>query len=141
MSDVGAALAGRAAADGAAPQRAATPKKRIAAYDIARGIAMLAVIVGHTNTQGMPATIVDFCYSFDMPLFFIISGYFCRPDARLDRGYVLKNARALLLPYALTCVILLALMAIRGVFFLTRVTRCPRCSGAGRSPACTGRAG
>ena len=118
MSDVGAALAGRAAADGAAPQRAAAPKKRIAAYDIARGIAMLAVIVGHTNTQGMPATIVDFCYSFDMPLFFIISGYFCRPDARLDRGYVLKNARALLLPYALTCVILLALMAIRGVFFL-----------------------
>lgn len=90
-------------------------KKRIGYFDIAKGIALFAVMVGHTSEYGMPWPVVTFCYSFDMPLFFIVSGWFCRPSARLDRGYVKKNAKALLLPYAATCVILLALMTLRGL--------------------------
>lgn len=91
------------------------PRGRIAYFDIARGVAMLAVIVGHSSAQGIPWPIVNFCYSFDMPLFFFISGYFCRPDVRLDARYVAKNARALLLPYLWTSIILLALFAVRGL--------------------------
>ena len=90
-------------------------KKRIGYFDIAKGIALFAVMVGHTSEYGMPWPVVTFCYSFDMPLFFIVSGWFCKPSARLDRDYVKKNAKALLLPYAATCVILLALMTLRGL--------------------------
>ena len=51
--------------------------KRLASFDISRAIALLAVVVGHTSFAGVPTTVVDACYSFDMPLFFLVSGYFC----------------------------------------------------------------
>lgn len=40
--------------------------------DVARGIGILAVVVGHVWTRGLPHTIT---YSFHMPLFFLLSGY------------------------------------------------------------------
>ena len=46
--------------------------KRLAAFDIAKGIAMIAVIVGHCDLLGVPDSIRDFCFSFHMPLFFIV---------------------------------------------------------------------
>lgn len=90
-----------------------TIKKRLPEFDIAKAIALLAVIVGHCSFAGVPQTIVDACYSFDMPLFFIVSGYFCHFDAKLNKAYVEKNARSLLLPYVFTCV----LVIIFAVFF------------------------
>lgn len=47
-------------------------KERIEWVDIAKGIAIIAMIIGH----GCPKrAIVSFIFSFHMPLFFILSGY------------------------------------------------------------------
>lgn len=91
-------------------------KKRLPEFDIAKAIALVAVILGHTSFLGFPKSIVDFCYSFHMPLFFIVSGYFCRTDVKLDTAYVKKNAKALLVPYAITCCIVIVLGALMACF-------------------------
>ncbi len=47
--------------------------KRIKWVDIAKAIAIFAMIQGHTTPYGSPAR--NFIYSFHMPLFFILTGY------------------------------------------------------------------
>ncbi|MBF1069294.1 MAG: acyltransferase family protein, partial [Prevotellaceae bacterium] len=44
--------------------------KRIEALDIAKGIGIILVIIGHMSSSYLR----DWIYSFHMPLFFIISG-------------------------------------------------------------------
>lgn len=39
-----------------------------------------------------------------MPLFFIVSGFFSKPEAKLTPDYVRKNAKSLLMPYLITCI-------------------------------------
>ena len=39
-----------------------------------------------------------------MPLFFIVSGFFSKPEAKLTPDYVKKNAKSLLMPYLITCI-------------------------------------
>mgnify|MGYP003369192578 CR=1 FL=1 len=88
---------------------------RILSFDIAKAVALLAVMFGHCAFAGAPTSLVDFCYSFHMPLFFIVSGYFCSESARVDADYVRKNARTLLVPYLVTCIVIIlggALLAL-----------------------------
>lgn len=47
--------------------------QREKSFDIAKGIGMLAVVLGHMS---IPAKMGDFIFSFHMPLFFLINGYF-----------------------------------------------------------------
>ena len=51
-------------------------------YDIAKGIAIILVIVGHGHCIS-PLTL-SFIYSFHMPLFFFASGYIAVKTCRLD---------------------------------------------------------
>ena len=47
-------------------------RKRIEYVDVAKGIAILSVIVGHTFSAYDPGSLLNrFIYSFHMPLFFI----------------------------------------------------------------------
>lgn len=71
-------------------------KKRIDYLDAAKGIAILAVIVGHFYAPGVIGRII---YSFHLPLFFIISGY-CIKDYRADMSFM-HSARGLLIPYVI----------------------------------------
>lgn len=91
--------------------------KRIGAFDIAKGVAIIAVIVGHSDMLGVSTDVRDFCFSFHMPLFFLVSGYFCRPDARLDGALIRKNMRGLVLPYVATCLVIIALAAVKYAIF------------------------
>ena len=91
--------------------------RRIAAFDIAKGVAMLAVIVGHSDPIGVSEGVRDFCFSFHMPLFFIVAGYFCHPDVRPDVAYARKNLRALVAPYAITCCLIIALTCLKYLLF------------------------
>lgn len=86
-------------------------KKRILWIDIARAIAMLCVIIGHSLYQYTDSTFGHLIYNFHMPLFFIFSGYLYHMKS-LDkevRGAWLN----LLLPYYTTA-------GLMGVVFLYR---------------------
>lgn len=67
---------------------------RIAYFDIAKFVAMMMVILGHF---GVP-DINRFVFSFHVPLFFLISGYFFKPNKNTWSLVKLK-ARQLLIPY------------------------------------------
>lgn len=61
--------------------------QRIRFFDIAKGIAILAVILGHSAIEAnvfiphhTAQLVVAVCFSFHMPLFFILSGYFMHPE-------------------------------------------------------------
>lgn len=62
---------------------------------------MLAVFLGH---QGL-REINPLLYSFHLPLFYYIAGYFFHADEPLP-SMACKKARALLIPYATTCVLM-----------------------------------
>lgn len=63
--------------------------------DIAKGIGIMLVVLGHLNTPLCP-----FVYQFHMPLFFFISGWLFK-DTYLDakRVFCEKRAKSLLIPY------------------------------------------
>ncbi|OFK23331.1 acyltransferase family protein [Olsenella sp. HMSC062G07] len=102
-------------------RNAASPQAtaRMPEFDIAKCGAFVAVIMGHCSFTGIPTSIIQFCFSFHMPLFFIVSGYFCKPSARLDRSFVMRNIKALIIPYGLTCLFIALAAAVVGA--ITRV--------------------
>ena len=51
---------------------------RITFVDIAKGIAILLMVVGHVFS--LPTPLKHAIYSFHMPLFFMMSGYFARKE-------------------------------------------------------------
>lgn len=77
--------------------------------DIAKSFAIIGVLVGHT--PGIPGFLARFIYSFHMPLFFILSGYFMKDTEDIKKS-VKKDAKGMLIPYAVTCVIIIFLAAV-----------------------------
>lgn len=68
-------------------------------FDIMKGIGILLMIIGHQTPY-----LTNVIYSFHMPLFFIISGYFFKPAPVALR---FKNDfKRLILPYLFTCLII-----------------------------------
>lgn len=83
-------------------------KNRYTEIDIARGIGILFVVLGHSIKQtgvsaGWIRILTYIIYSFHMPLFFCLSGFVSAkilPMKRHERGvYALSRARRLLVPY------------------------------------------
>ena len=71
-------------------------KNRLAFIDIAKGIGILTVVLGHilSKSQGL----CWFIYSFHMPLFLIMSGFFEKEQDNF-KTYLLKTTKRLYLPY------------------------------------------
>ena len=80
--------------------------KRQPEFDVAKGVGILAVIIGHG--AGTPTILRNLIFSFHMPLFFIISGFFMKPTQKLTWSFVKKQAKALLLPYVITSALVVA---------------------------------
>lgn len=74
-------------------------KQRLGWIDIAKGIAIIAVILGHTYGYGNP--VHAFVYSFHIPLFFILAGYTSR--VKTFNEVIVSSKKRLLLPYAALC--------------------------------------
>ena len=61
--------------------------KRNLAIDLVKGVAIIAVVIGHLDNCAdvidyMPYKVVHkIIYSFHMPLFFIVAGFFFRPKS------------------------------------------------------------
>lgn len=82
-------------------------KERVEYIDVARGIAMLLVIVGHCN-QTVDCTLNRFILSFHMPLFFFLSGIFATTTTKGTKnlmGRVNSKAKSLLIPQMFLCLI------------------------------------
>lgn len=83
------------------------------AIDIAKGIGILLVIIGHTG--GLPAhsTVHHFIYSFHMPLFFILGGFLFKPSS--IGTHIRKDAKRLLIPYVFSVFLLTLWFVILGI--------------------------
>lgn len=68
---------------------------RITWIDVARGVAMIAIVFGHTVNMGPWKVWV---YSFHVPLFFILSGMTFHVEASFGR-FCIDKAKRLLVPY------------------------------------------
>lgn len=84
-----------------------TRRTRVGSIDVAKGVAIISVIFGHLGIEEINRVV----FSFHMPLFFLISGYFLsmnRPFIMFVKGKV----KSLLLPYYFTslCIILLSIV-------------------------------
>jgi acyltransferase len=72
---------------------------RDARIDAARAVAIVLVVLGHA--KGIPAWFATAVYSFHVPAFLVLSGWFAaRRGGDAPRALAVRLARSLLLPYA-----------------------------------------
>lgn len=71
-------------------------KDRIRYFDIAKGLAILCVIAGHLGIKGINSVV----FTFHMPVFFVISGYFLSDKGKVEE-FIQKKVQQLLIPYIL----------------------------------------
>ena len=79
--------------------------KRDLTIDIAKAIGILLMIIGHC--QGLPYYFRNFIFSFHMPLFFIFSGYFYKPQRTKD--LFISGFSHLVRPYIITSLVAILL--------------------------------
>jgi len=77
-------------------------KKRIGYVDIAKGIAIILMIVGHVCSYGSWKR--NIIYSFHMPLFIIISGMFFKENESFKK-VLIKILKTIIIPYVLAIII------------------------------------
>lgn len=82
-------------------------KKRLTYIDIMKGIGIVSVILGHYSTNSL---IVRVIFSFHMPLFIFINGYFYKKDVVKTR--ILKSSKAYLRPYLFTLFLLIVIESL-----------------------------
>ena len=86
-------------------ESASIPKKRIAYIDVAKGIGILLVVAGHNDLALVSPYLHRWIYSFHMPLFFFLSGYFFKPA--IPFGVLFKKRfNTLLKPYIFTILLI-----------------------------------
>ncbi len=83
--------------------------KRLEWPDIAKGIAMISIIIGHLGHD-------FFCriaFMYHLPVFFLLAGYFMKTQS--DRDMVVSKAKRLLIPYYLTCFAVCTIAAFKAM--------------------------
>lgn len=70
---------------------------RIESIDIAKGIGILLMVMGHTGFGDVFDKLIN---TFHMPLFFFVSGYFYRPQkTKSFKEYLIHQINVLIIPY------------------------------------------
>lgn len=91
--------------------------KREITYDIMKGFGVIAVIAGHSVNSS--SWLHQLIYSFHIPLFFIIAGYFYKPNTSF-REKIKKDAKRLIIPYlAIVFFTMLYLLFVDDNWFLS----------------------
>ena len=75
--------------------------KRIEYIDIAKGIAMVSIVLGHLGSS----TIDRLVFTFHVPIFYLISGYFFGIKDS-DGDFLKKKINNLIIPYFFTCLLM-----------------------------------
>lgn len=84
--------------------------------DIAKGIAMILIVLGHTLRTGALRNIV---YAFHVPCFFSLAGITAKETLSLNK--ILKDFKRLLVPYYTFGLISIAIFAVIGAFAVSRM--------------------
>ncbi|MEO8354988.1 MAG: acyltransferase family protein [Chloroflexota bacterium] len=97
--------------------------KRIEYIDIAKGIGILLVVMGHNDFAVVSPYAYKVIYSFHMPLFFFLSGYFINPSIGFW-NFFKKRFNSLLKPYFFTIFLIYFVSVSFGKMgFQTAITR------------------
>ncbi len=86
--------------------------KRISYLDSLKGILIISVIIGHSNVNLIIPHLTQTIYSFHMPLFFILSGFFLHRKENIF-NHLKKSYKAYIKPYIYTCLVSLLLIIIK----------------------------
>lgn len=90
-------------------------KKRIEWIDIAKGLAIILMVVGHT---AIPSRINNWIYSFHMPFFFFISGVLTKPQTSSKpiqiSSYLTHKVKVLIYPFLVYSTINILLYPLYG---------------------------
>lgn len=86
--------------------------KRLDYIDIARGISIICIILGHLGNSLINRVV----FTFHVPIFFLITGFFLNGHDK-HIVFVRKRARSLLVPYAVTGVVLIVLSSAKALIF------------------------
>lgn len=73
-------------------------RRRVDWIDATKGFAIILVVLGHMS-YFLPITIKVAIYSFHMPLFFFLSGFFLFHEHERFRVFLLKKIKTLIFPY------------------------------------------
>lgn len=87
-------------------------KPRLQYVDIARGIAMICIILGHLGNPSINRVV----FTFHVPIFFFITGYFTSTKRSLPE-FTKNKARTLLVPYAMACLVIIILGTLLGFHY------------------------
>jgi fucose 4-O-acetylase-like acetyltransferase len=87
-------------------------QKRDDVFDLMKGVSIILMVVGHILIL---RDITKYIYSFHMPLFFIISGYFYKPKNISD--YFKKDFLRLVVPYLFVAAVLLVYDGAQAVYY------------------------
>lgn len=97
--------------------------KRIEYLDIARGIGILLVVLGHNDFEAISLFVHQLIYSFHIPLFFFLSGYFINISIPFFEFFK-KRFHSLLKPFLFTIfLIYFTSISFEKMGFNTAITR------------------
>lgn len=86
---------------------------RIRFFDIARGIAIICIILGHFSITQL----TRFVFTFHVPIFYLITGYFIS-DRDSVWDFTKKRIRTLIVPYYVTCAAIVILSVVMNELIL-----------------------
>lgn len=81
---------------------------RLISIDIARGIAILAIIIGHMGLYNLNRIV----YTFHVPIFFLITGYFVSDNVTI-KEIINKRLKTLIIPYIVCCIWIIVLNGVK----------------------------
>ena len=86
-------------------EHASIPSQRIAYLDVAKGIGILLVVLGHNAVKDFLPWMDQFIFSFHMPFFFLLSGMLFKPKYPLPVLFK-RRFTTLIIPYLTTIFLL-----------------------------------
>lgn len=88
--------------------------KRIAWIDVAKGLLIILVILGHSNINDITAVVIN---SFHMAAFFVLSGITYRGEKSTFREFFCKKFRTIIIPYLVFSLIMLVYLLLKKILF------------------------
>lgn len=85
---------------------------RIKYIDIAKGIAIICVILGHLGISNINKIV----FTFHVPIFFFITGFFTNTNLSI-KDFIKHKVKTLIIPYLFTCLVIIFLATLEyGIF-------------------------